>query len=207
MSFIRGSRKMGGFPKPGAELVDDPGRHTRTGWVHVKDHESVTLNGKQYRHMREWRRPCAICGADFPAYEKSGTVDASSRFSSRTCDAHRGLMPAFEKGYIGWSKEAGQVVPGVRCGVGTPSAPAGDALNDTEMLEAELSGVYARLDAAKQEVAALKARLAKYELAPAIAEAAAPKVYKLPEPPLTMAESTARLNAMAAAAKNKMPWE
>jgi hypothetical protein len=74
-------------------------------------------------------------------------------------------------------------------------------LTDTEFLEAELTGVYKQLDALRAENAALKERLAKYELAPAIAAVAKPiKPY---EPPLTMAESTARLNA---AAKEKMPW-
>ena len=69
MSFTRGSRTRGGFPKPGEEMRDDPGRHDRAGWTHVKDHESTYIEGKQYRHMREWTRPCAICEGLTHAFE------------------------------------------------------------------------------------------------------------------------------------------
>lgn len=132
MSFTRGARHHGGFVKPGEEIKDLPGRHSREGWVHMTDHSSTYIEGKQYKHMREWSRPCAICGGAISAFEKMGTVDANSRFSNRTCKDHRGLLPAFEKGFIAWSKEAGAIVAGHSC--------RGGAAVDTEALE-ELQGL------------------------------------------------------------------
>lgn len=115
MSFMRGAKHSGGFPKNGEMHGDVPGRHSREGWLHVTDHSSVYLQGKQYRDMKEWSRPCAVCGAKFSVFEKAGTIDANSRFSNRTCDAHRNLLPAVEKGYIVWSATAGGMIAGTMC--------------------------------------------------------------------------------------------
>lgn len=205
MSFTRGFRKMGGFPKNG-EMIDDRGRFSRDGWTHRADHDSVYINGKQYRNMQEWTRPCVVCGEAVTAYEKKGMVDASSRFGNRTCKNHRGLLPALERGFIVWNAELKGIVPGASCVSGTvPAAELETLRTANATMKEELDCLYA----ANKE---LREKLAKYEPGPAL-EAAVPAVrtYKLPPEPLTMAESTERLRKMAAElAKNspqKMPWE
>lgn len=174
MSFIRGARTLNGFPKPGDELRNDPGRHSREGWVQVTDHASVYIEGKQYRHMREWKRPCAICGGDMFAFEKMGTADANSRFSNRTCKDHRGLLPAFEKGYIAWDPVEKRMVAGPACNGGAP-------VNKSEFDEIKAQrdeyaeGVMDQMQAngnLRREMEVLKAELAKHTLSGAMQETA-----------------------------------
>ena len=191
MSFTRGFRKMGGFGKPGEELKDIPSRHSRDGWVHVADRDSTYIDGKQYRHMREWQRPCAICSEPVVAFEKVGTVDANSRFSNRTCKEHRGLLPAFEKGFIVWSKEAHAIVPGVMCGAATVDAEELTDLKQRLKEAYELNEDMCRIrrvlvedlglspladgvtpETVRAAIGELKRQLAKYELQPAIAQVA-----------------------------------
>jgi hypothetical protein len=161
MSFTRGERMRGGFAKPGELPIDVPSRHNREGWVETAQHDSVQLNGKQYRHMKEWQRPCAICGEKYSVFEKVGQVDANSRFSNRTCDLHRGLLPAFEKGFIAWDSTVRCVVAGFACtGVGEPDKLR--MANST--MKEELAGLYSRNSELFSEVQVLKARLAQYEL-------------------------------------------
>lgn len=171
MSFMRGQR-TGGFPKAGEMKGDVAGRHSREGWLHVTDHSSVYLSGKQYRDMKEWSRPCAVCKAKFSVFEKTGTVDANSRFSNRTCDAHRNLLAAVEKGYLVWSEAAGGMVTGTAC-VGVVGAVGADELERLRMMVAtmkeELTGLYARDKGHFAEIQQIKSRLAKYELPAAMA--------------------------------------
>ena len=156
--------------------------------------ESVTKWWKgNHLHLYRLRKNCAQCNAEM-------TIDvtkAAIMGTAKNAGLHLTRCPkcrAESKGGLG--SRGGTSRPTVE-----GQAPASDALTDTEFLEAELTGVYKQIDAVRAENAALKERLAKYELAPAIAAVAKPiKPY---EPPLTMAESTARLNA---AAKEKMPW-
>lgn len=133
MSFTRGAKQRGGFPKPEDLPHDDRGRHTRDGWQHEKDHDSIQLGGRQYRNMKEWSRPCAICGAKYSVFEKAGSVDANSRFGNKTCDEHRGLLPAFEKGYIAWDAQRSVMTAGLRCaGDGAASIELQARLKETE---------------------------------------------------------------------------
>jgi hypothetical protein len=125
MSFLRGQRNAGGFPPNGQMSNPDPGRHSRDGWQFVAERESIQLQGKQYRHMKEWSRPCAICGTHFSIFEKSGAVDANSRFSNKTCEHHRGLLPAMEKGLIRWDTGTKRLVAGLMLGM-DPTQPLGD---------------------------------------------------------------------------------
>ncbi len=161
MSFSRGAYTRNGFPKPGDGPVDVASRHNREGWTRVAQHDSVQLGGKQYRHMEEWSRPCAICETKFSVYEKSGQVDANSRFSNRTCEAHRGLLPAFEKGFIAWDKDAGTMTAGYACS----GAVANDDLATVTKERDEAWEMNVEL---MTELGKLKARLAKYELQPAM---------------------------------------
>lgn len=180
MSFTRGL-KQGGFPKPGEELRDVPGRHSRDGWAHIADYDSTYIEGKQYKHMREWTKPCAVCGGAIHAFEKIGTVDANSRFSNRTCKDHRGLLPAIERGFIAWSAEAGAIVAGPSCGIG------GGEIDDIKRERSELRqavmdlGVTcsqlrqsaeqsrAEYDKAMAENVTLRQRLAQFDLPAAMA--------------------------------------
>lgn len=157
MSFIRGFR-------PNGDLVDVQSRHSRDGWTHVQDHSSVYLDGKQYRHMREWRRPCVVCEGDVQVFEKVGAVDANSRFSNRTCKDHRGMLPAIEKGYLAWSKDLRGMVPGPSCVSSEPAAISTEELEELRMankiMKEELSGLYARRNELIAEVEELKKLLA-----------------------------------------------
>jgi hypothetical protein len=161
MSFTRGA-KIGGFPKNGEIRSDVPGRHSRDGWTHREDHASVYIEGKQYRSMREWSRPCVVCGTDILAFEKSGTVDANSRFGNKTCKDHRGLLPAMERGFIAWSVTLRGIVPGPSCVSSDVPAVTDESLRmANKVMTEELDGLYA-------DNKDLKARLAKYELQPAL---------------------------------------
>lgn len=205
MSFKRGLRQAGGFPKPGEELKDVPGRHSREGWVHVTDHASTYIEGKQYKHMREWSRPCAICGGAIAAFEKMNTVDANSRFSNRTCKEHRGLLPAFEKGFIAWNKDAGAIVAGGKCknsdGTGEIVTADGEELERLRMMVAsmkeELDPLYARNKELFAEIQVLKAKMATFLLQPAMEAQQNAKPAFDPH----------ALLAADIAVKNKMPWE
>lgn len=205
---------MGGFPKPGEIRGDVPGRHSREGWLHVADHNSVSLQGKQYRDMKEWSRPCAVCGTKFSVFEKSGTVDANSRFSNRTCDAHRNLLPAVEKGYIVWSASHGGMIAGTAC-VGSVAGTAVQDGADVEALKKEnkeyaeaIIENLADIGRLKRELTALKAT---HELQPAMqlvtqeqADAAAARILSA-EPVQHVAFDPHAL--LAAEIARKPPWE
>lgn len=201
MSFRRGARS-GGFPQPGEELKDVPGRHNRDGWSEVATHSSIVLHGKQYRHMKEWSRPCVVCDAKFSAFENATRADANSQFSNKTCTAHRGLLPALEKGFIAWSKEAGAIVPGAKCG--GSSAEGGEDLERLHMMVAtmkeELDPLYGRNKELFAEIQVLKAKLATFLLQPAMEAQQNVK-------PVKPAFDSHALLAADIAAKNKMPWE
>lgn len=223
MSFVRGAFKRGGFPKPEDGPVDMPGRHTREGWTEVREHDSIYLGSKQYRNMKEWSRPCAICGSRFSAFEKVGQVDANSRFSNRTCEAHRGLTTAFDKGFLAWDAQNGVMVPGIKC------AAAGTEQLLTRLKEAEdgaaavaqqAGGVRKAIheelglsyigDAISYDTvkAAIRTLKGEHELTSAVKQAG-----EVAEPPkqevVTVQSSFDPHAALAAAiaAENKMPWQ
>ena len=159
MSFIRGSKHHNGFPKAGEELVDLPGRHTREGWTEVATHASIVLHGKQYKNMKEWSRPCVVCGAKFSAFESATRVDANSQFSSKTCKDHRGLLPAIERGFLAWSPDLGGMVPGPSCASGAvPNAELEQLRMINKNMKEELDGFYAE---EKAKMAAKKNKLQK----------------------------------------------
>ncbi len=182
MSFTKGAYSRGGFPKPGDGPTETASRHNRDGWTEGAQHDSLQLAGKQYRHMQEWTRPCAICKNAFSVFEKIGHADANSRFSNRTCEAHRGLLPAFEKGFIAWSEEARSVVAGASCGGSTLADPIGVAEIKKERDEAweanidymkRLTAAIAELQIVKAENVTLRNKFAPYELQPAMERQAA----------------------------------
>src|SRR5580765_1811645 len=155
MSYTRGARS-GGFPKPGELRGDMPGRHSRDGWECIGEHTSIQLQGKQYRNMKEWSRPCAICGVKFSIYEKSGSADANSRFGNKTCEVHRNLLAAVEKGYLAWSTELNGMVPGPKCVSGDVSIAGNEELDQLRMWKSCVSEELKELDELRRENAKFK---------------------------------------------------
>lgn len=168
MSFTKTKYARNGFPLPGEELKDTAGRHNREGWTEMATHTSIVLHGKQYRNMKEWSRPCVLCGERFSAFEGAMRPDANSQFSNKTCAAHRGLMPAFERGYLAWSTEPRGIIPGVMC----VSAALDTSEVTKERDEAWEKNVELTVERGRliRENEALKAELAKYQLQPAMRE-------------------------------------
>jgi hypothetical protein len=116
----------------------------RVGWQLVRNHDSIQLQGKQYRHMTEWSRPCSICSVSFSIFEKTGAIDANSRFGNKTCDAHRGLIPAIEKGVLAWDSGAKCIIPGPALG-GVNLAELQQLRMINKCMKEELEGLYADL--------------------------------------------------------------
>ena len=148
-------------------------RPSRDGWNHKTDHQSVQIDGKQYRDMREWTRPCVVCNGDVTAFEKIDAADINSRFGMKTCPAHRGLMPAFERGFIAWDASAKRLIPGTAI-TGTFSRPTviteqpiAAILTPAELTELESLRMYKNtvseelkeLDSLRRENHALKTQL------------------------------------------------
>lgn len=199
MSFTRGARQRGGFAKPGENLTDDPGRHTRDGWTHEHDHDSIQIAGRQYRNMKEWSRPCAICGVKYSVFEKAGSVDANSRFGNKTCEQHRGLLQAFDKGYIAWDKERGVMVAGEKCAGGVNAGELQERMKEAE------DGHAVTLHAFGQVRKAVHEQLGLDLLGDAINYDSVTQAIKALRGEHEL--GAAMLNASAMLHKNKMPWQ
>lgn len=203
MSFRRGAR-TGGFPQNG-ELTDVPSRHTRDGWTEVVTHTSIVLHGKQYRNMREWCRPCVVCKSNFSSFESAGRTDANSQFSNKTCPAHRGLLPALERGFIVWSDSLKGIVPGASCVSTEVPAVRSEELEtlrtaNTTMKE-ELDGLYMQLKELRGQQRPPETTGFKPPQKPV------QTTYQRLSEPLTMAESTKNMQAALDKNNAKMPWE
>lgn len=123
---------------------------TKDGWTHHIDHEKVTLGRKQYRNMEEWQRPCMVCAEPFSIFVRAnGNGMVNSSFGLRTCNAHRGERPGAN-------------------GTADPGEVAKLRSANATMRE-ELDGLYIRLREVFEELQVSKAKLATYELGPAMA--------------------------------------
>jgi hypothetical protein len=130
---------------------------TKDGWTLEREHEKVTLGKKQYRNMEEWTRPCAVCAAKFSIFVRAnggGGVNAS--FGLKTCKEHRGQRLA-----------------------GGSNVDVKTLRDEMDLLRSELDLTVSKFDydallakhkAQFEELQVLKARLAKYELQPAMEE-------------------------------------
>lgn len=128
--------------------------HDRTEWTRASSGPQ-TIKGKTYRSLVEFKRPCATCNEPFSIFvtEKIASAHADSNsFALKNCEAHRRNKSNGDMGAL---------------------AMANGVMKD------ELDGLYSRISELFAENQVLKARLAGYELQP----------------------------AMAAVAENKMPWE
>lgn len=131
--------------------------HDRTEWTKGATGPQV-IKGKSYKSLTEFTRQCATCDQPFSIFVTAkiaaGHADSNS-FGLKNCDLHRRNKPASDLGEI-------------------------DTLRTANVtMREELQGLYERVKTQFEELQVIKARLATYELAP----------------------------AMAAQAQIKMPWE
>lgn len=133
--------------------------HDRAGWTRGTSGNHV-VKGRTYKHLVDFTRPCATCEKPFSIFVTQKIADGhadSHSFGLKNCPAHRRNKPADEGTELETLRMANNV------------------------MRDELAGLYVRDKELFAEVQALKARLAAYELGPAM--------------------------AAAAAQNNKMPWE
>ena len=124
---------------------------TREGWTLKTDHESVQIDGKQYRNMREWLKPCAVCGSPITMFDKQGATTLNSGFGMKTCKDHRGLLPAFEKQLLAWDAKFSRLI------AGPAVSGAAAALPPAELAELESLRIYkATVDEELKELDSLR---------------------------------------------------
>lgn len=152
--------------------------HDRTEWTRGTANE-VKVKNRTYKNLVEFSRPCATCEKPFSIFVTKKIADGhadSNSFGLKNCPDHRRNKPIGE---------------------------AGDAVqmaNNT--MKEELAGLYARDKAMFAEIQELKARLAKYELGPAMAAQAEGVTHPMEPMPR---EQVAKLYGFKA--QNKLPWE
>lgn len=116
----------------------------RTGWTRG-DAGPQRIGTKTYKNLVEFSRPCAACQKSFSIYVTpkiaEGLAD-SNNFGLKNCELHRR-------------------------GGGAPEELENLRSKDRVMAD-ELAGLYGFIKELKQENAALKERLAQYELQPAM---------------------------------------
>lgn len=121
--------------------------HDRTEWERVTT-GTVRIKGKEYKNLVEFRRPCQSCGELFSVYVTgkiaNGHADSNS-FGLKNCDKHRRNKTGAENDEVETLRTA-----------------------NATMAE-ELRGLYERGRLQFEEIQVLKAKLAVYELAPAMA--------------------------------------
>lgn len=148
-------------------------------WTKLDNQKSLTSNGTQYRNMQTWQRKCALCDVEFVAHTP-GSAPPDAPPTVTTCEEHRGAPQAIKYGWLAWDGK--NVVPGPRMKIGAAGMASTDGVDAMQMansvMKEELAGLYASRNDLFQEVQALKAKLAQYDLPAAMA-----------------------------AAQNKMPWE
>lgn len=136
--------------------------HDRTGWTRGASNGDVQIKNnrtgamKTYKNLVEFKRPCAMCGEPFAIYVTrkiaNGEADSNS-FGLKNCEQHR-------------RSSIREVQPEL------------ETLRTTNAtMKSELAGLYERGNAQFGEIQELKARLAKYELQPAMEAAARPLAF------------------------------
>jgi hypothetical protein len=125
--------------------------HDRTPWTRGRtgDFQLKNTKGKErtYRGLTEFTRPCATCGEPFAIHVTAkiaaGEADSNS-FGLKNCEQHRRNFVATE-------------------------AVTNETLRmANDVMKQELAGLYERNQELFAEVQVLKARLAQYELQPAM---------------------------------------
>ncbi len=114
----------------------------RDGWIRG-DGAPVRVKNKLYKHLVEFKRPCAHCAEPFSIFVTRKIADGeadSNSFGLRNCEKHRRNS--------------------------IPNPMTEETVMANNVMREELDGCY-------KTIADLKARLAQYELAPAMAARAA----------------------------------
>lgn len=113
--------------------------HDRTEWRQGQEGTKV-INGRSYKNLTEFTRPCAACGERFSIFvtEKIalGHADSNS-FGLKNCEAHRRSKTTVSDDTLQTSNQT---------------------------MREELAGLYQRDKEQFAEIQTLKARLAAYEL-------------------------------------------
>lgn len=143
--------------------------HDRTKWTRGTS-GAQTIRGKSYANLVEFHRPCLTCEKPFSIYVTDkiarGIADSNS-FGLKNCEEHRRNKPQADRGEIETLRSANLT------------------------MRDELTGLYERVRLQFEEIQQVKARLAVYELAPAMAAIGCEAVQ----------------NTTNGALPNKMPWE
>lgn len=122
----------------------------RDAWARVDGVHEIRKNGRHYKNLVGYVRPCATCGEPFTIHVSQAVANgqaSNNNFGLKNCELHRQTM--VDKNEVEKIRSA----------------------NVT--MAAELTAVYARNKALFEELQVMKARLAQYELTPALAAIAA----------------------------------
>jgi len=146
----------------------------RDTWQREPGAHDIEQHGRKYRNLVLFTRPCATCGERFGIYVSQAVADghkSNNNFGLKNCEAHR--TSAVDKAEV----------------VALRTANA--------TMQEELKGLYARNKLLFEELQTYKAKVAQYELGPAMAAF----------------EATADMgcepvqNTSPSVLPSKMPWE
>lgn len=158
------------------------GKYDAAWTEHGAQNSHTGKDGKQYRNMRRFTRPCQVCADVFEAFLPANSP-VNARPTLTTCEAHRGAPQAIRYGYLRWDAATRQLVPGPKCGAG-----GSDEIRELREVEVAWGAIWSEtFDVLKpyglthmgNYADAVKALAAKTDLGA----------------------------ALQSAAKNKMPWE
>lgn len=122
----------------------------RDAWLRSDGVHEIEKNGRHYKNLVRFVRPCASCGEPFAIFVSQAVANGNAtnnNFGLKNCELHRQTM--VDKNEVEKIRSA----------------------NVT--MAAELTAVYARNKTLFEEMQVIKARLAQYELTPALAAAGA----------------------------------
>jgi hypothetical protein len=128
---------------------------SKDGWTLEREHDKVQLGKKQYRNMEEWTRPCAVCAEKFSIFVRTNGAGVNASFGLKTCRQHRGQLSAAAAG------------PGVEniAALRAENEKLKTQLQNVNSYCASLERVHKEQF---EELQVVEARLAKYELQPAM---------------------------------------
>lgn len=150
---------------------------SKDGWALECEHDKVTLGKKQYRNMEEWSRPCAVCGGKFSIFVRASAASVNASFGLRTCKEHRGQKlgtpgtAVFEQHeeleqLQTWAAVWYRTLEHVQTKF--PDATMQNIDERAALLIQAADTMHANYQSLFEELQVVKARLARYELQPAM---------------------------------------
>lgn len=118
----------------------------RDAWARSDGTHEIQKNGRHYKNLVRFVRPCATCGEPFAIFVSQAVANGqatNNNFGLKNCELHRQTM--VDKNEVEKIRSA-----------------------NVTMAD-ELTAVYARNKALFEELQVMKGRLAQYELTPALA--------------------------------------